>query len=123
MPSPALTDMFSALGDPVRFAIVERLLKEGEVTAGDIAEPFQISKPAISRHIAVLEKAGLIERKVEKQFRVCRIKPQALRSLDEWLEQYRRFWDSSFARLERLFDQQAQDTSSQEDKDIEDGRN
>lgn len=121
MSTPALTDMFSALGDPVRFAIVERLLNEGEVTAGDIAEPFQISKPAISRHISVLEKAGLIERKVEKQYRVCRIKPQALRSLDEWLEQYRRFWDSSFARLEKLFDQQAKGTSGPEDKDTDDG--
>ncbi|MEP3280412.1 MAG: metalloregulator ArsR/SmtB family transcription factor [Stappiaceae bacterium] len=123
MPPPAITDMFSALGDPVRFAIVERLLKEGEVTAGDIAKPFEISKPAISRHIAVLEKAGLIERKVEKQFRICRIQPQALRSLDEWLEQYRRFWDTSFARLEKLFDQQAQETSSPEDKDSHDDGN
>ncbi|MBA5777852.1 helix-turn-helix transcriptional regulator [Stappia sp. F7233] len=101
----SMPELFAALADPVRLAIVERLLDEGEISAGALAEPFAISKPAISRHIAVLEKAGMVERRVKKQFRLFRIRPQAMRDLDQWVRRYRHFWETSFDRLERLFPQ------------------
>ena len=105
MPGPAsVTEVFGALSDPTRLAIVERLLTEGERSAGEIAEPFAISKPAISKHLRVLEDAGLIERRVERQWRVCRIRPEAIRAVGDWLETYRMFWDNSFDRLERLLE-------------------
>lgn len=105
MPEPqnSLPGVFGALGDPVRLAIVERLMKEGEVSAGDIAAPFPISKPAISRHISVLEKAGIIERRVDRQFRFLRVRNDTMKDLASWIERYRRFWETSFDRLERLF--------------------
>jgi DNA-binding transcriptional ArsR family regulator len=98
----ALPDVFGALADPTRLAIVERLLREGERSAGEIAEPFAVSKPAISKHLRVLEEAGLIERRVERQWRVCRIRPEAIRAVDDWVERYRAFWEGSFDRLEKL---------------------
>lgn len=107
----SMPEIFGALADPVRLSIVERLLDEGEVSAGALAEPFAISKPAISRHIAVLEKAGVVERRVERQFRFFRIRPQAMRNLDDWIRRYRRFWESSFDRLEQLFPQPDDGTS------------
>ncbi|MXN63472.1 metalloregulator ArsR/SmtB family transcription factor [Stappia sp. GBMRC 2046] len=99
----SLPDVFDALGDPVRLAIVERLMKEGEVSAGEIAAPFSISKPAISRHISVLEKAGVIERRVDRQFRFLRVRNDTMNDLASWIEHYRRFWETSFDRLEKLF--------------------
>lgn len=100
--SPAVTTVFGALSDPTRLAIVERLLKEGEHSAGDIAAPFAISKPAISKHLRVLEDAGLIERRVDRQWRVCRIRPESIRVIDDWMKEYRAFWEGSFDRLETL---------------------
>ncbi len=94
--------ILAALGDPTRFAIVETLLAEGEKTAGDLAQPFAMSKPAISRHLRVLESAGLIERRSEAQFRMFRARPDTLRRMDEWLAQYRAFWFGSFDRLDSL---------------------
>ncbi|MCB1487526.1 MAG: helix-turn-helix transcriptional regulator [Bauldia sp.] len=99
--NPAITAIFGALSDPTRLAIVERLLKEGERSAGEIAEPFPISKPAISKHLRVLEHAGLIERRVARQWRVCRVRPEAIRAVDDWMRQYRKFWQGSFDRLEQ----------------------
>ena len=99
-----LHQVFAALSDPTRLAIVERLLQEGEKSAGDLAEPFAMSKPAISRHIKVLEASGLIERRVVRQFRLCRIRPEALASVTSWVDEQRRFWNTSFDRLERLMD-------------------
>ncbi len=102
-----LPTVFAALADPTRIAIVERLAREGNRTAGELAEPFDISKPAISRHLAVLEKAGLIERKVDRQWRRVSVKPEALNLMADWLETQRAFWTGSFDRLERLLaDQQ-----------------
>ncbi len=101
-PAPAVTAVFGALADPTRLAIVERLLKEGEHSAGEIAEPFAISKPAISKHLRVLEDAGLIERRVARQWRVCRVRPEAIRVVDDWMREYRRFWEGSFDRLDKL---------------------
>jgi DNA-binding transcriptional ArsR family regulator len=110
-PTP-LPAVFAALADPTRLAIVERLLSEGERTAGDIAQPFAMSKPAISKHLKVLEDAGLIERRIERQWRICRIRPEGIRTIDDWMKRYRAFWEASFDRLERLLE-----TDGKEDKD------
>jgi DNA-binding transcriptional ArsR family regulator len=92
--------MFGALADPTRRAILARLAL-GETTVAELAKPFDISGPAISKHLKVLENAGLITRGREAQWRPCKIEPLALKSLDEWLEQYRQFWEE---RLDRLDD-------------------
>jgi len=105
MSQPDLPTVFAALADPTRLAIVERLLAEGERSAGEIAEPFSISKPAISKHLNVLEAAGLIERRIERQWRVCRVRPEAIRAVDAWMDRYRAFWSVSFDRLEKLLEQ------------------
>ena len=94
--------VFGALGDPIRFAIVERLLSEGERSAGELAAPFSVSKPAISKHLRVLEDAGLIERRIARQWRVCRARPEAIRAVDDWMQRYRAFWQTSFDRLDDL---------------------
>ena len=94
--------VFGALADPTRLAIVERLLREGEKSAGDLAEPFSMSKPAISRHIRVLEESGLIEKRIERQFRMCKINPDAINELSTWIEQQRQFWNTSFDRLDNI---------------------
>jgi DNA-binding transcriptional ArsR family regulator len=109
MKSQDLPTVFGALSDPTRFAIVERLLSEGERTAGEIAQPFAMSKPAISKHLRVLEDAGLIERRVERQWRVCRARPETMRAIDDWMKRYRRFWEASFDRLEKLIEDQSQE--------------
>jgi DNA-binding transcriptional ArsR family regulator len=93
-----LTATFSALADPTRRAILARLSR-GEANVGELAEPFRMSLPAISKHLKVLEKAGLISRGREAQWRPCRLEPQPLREVDEWLTLYRRFYDDSFDRL------------------------
>lgn len=93
-----LSDTFAALADPTRRAIVARLAK-GESSVGELARPFDISGPAISRHLRVLEDAGLIERRVEAQWRMCRLRGDALREASEWLEDYRAFWEESLDRL------------------------
>lgn len=100
--------VFGALSDPTRFAIVERLLERGALTAGEIAEPFEISKPAISRHLKVLEEAGVIERRVERQFRVFRPRVEALREVEDWVRRFRHFWNTSFDRLEEHLERERQ---------------
>ena len=99
---PPLTQVFDALSDPTRLAIVERLLRRGELAAGALAEPFAISKPAISRHLRVLEEAGVIERRIDRQWRRYRIRPDGIGAVQDWLEHHRRFWAGSLDRLERL---------------------
>ena len=94
-----LSATFSALADPTRRAILARLAL-GESTVNELAEPFAISLPAISRHLKVLEHAGLIVRGREAQWRPCRIEASALRPVDEWLEHYRRLWEERLDRLE-----------------------
>lgn len=110
MNQTSLPTIFGALADPTRLAIVERLLKEGEHSAGEIAEPFAMSKPAISKHLRVLEQAGLIERRVERQWRVCRVRPEAIKAVDDWMQRYRTFWEGSFDRLEKLLAQHDKET-------------
>ncbi len=94
-----LSATFSALADPTRRAILARL-SAGEATVGELAEPFEISLPAISRHLKVLEGAGLISRGREAQWRPCRLQPQPLRDLDGWLARYRVFWEGGFDRMD-----------------------
>jgi len=95
----ALSAAFAALADPTRRAILARLA-EGEATVSEIAEPFDISLPAVSRHLKVLEGAHLITRGRDAQWRPCRIEADGLRTVDDWLARYRRFWTGSFDRLD-----------------------
>lgn len=90
---------FAALADPTRRAILARLA-EGDAYVGELAEPFAMSLPAISRHLKVLERAGLIARTKEAQWRVCRLEPGPLRAAAGWLERYRAFWDDRFGGLD-----------------------
>ena len=99
---PKLDHVLSALADPTRRAIIERLLAGGDLTVGAIAKPFRISAPAITRHLQVLEAAGLIEKRVERQFRVVRARPEALRPLGHWFERQQRHWSDAFDRLEAV---------------------
>jgi DNA-binding transcriptional ArsR family regulator len=100
MPPDPLSAKFAALADPTRRAILARLAL-GETTVSEIAEPFAMSGPAVSKHLKVLERAGLIARGREAQWRPCRIEASALRDVDEWLGEYRRLWNE---RLDRLDD-------------------
>lgn len=97
-----LDEVFAALADPTRRAILERLLARGEMTVGDVAVPFAISTPAISRHLHVLERAGLIERRAERQWRFVRVRPRAFDKVESWLARQRRHWSGAFDRLEAL---------------------
>jgi DNA-binding transcriptional ArsR family regulator len=99
MPADRLSATFSALADPTRRAILARLAL-GETTVNELAKPFDISLPAISKHLKVLEHAGLIVRGREAQWRPCRIEAQALKPVDDWLENYRRLWEERIDRLE-----------------------
>lgn len=94
-----LSDCFAALADPTRRAIVARL-SQGELTVNELAEPFAISLPAISRHLKVLEQAGLISRSRTAQQRPAKFEPQAIKAIADWVDQYRIFWDGSFDRLD-----------------------
>ena len=89
---------FAALADPTRRAILARLAR-GETSVTDLAKPFAMSMPAVSKHLKVLEHAGLIARSREAQWRPCRIEPRALKEVDDWLERYRRFFEGSLDRL------------------------
>jgi DNA-binding transcriptional ArsR family regulator len=97
-PDP-LSATFSALADPTRRAILARL-SSGEISVTKLAEPFQMSMPAISKHLKVLERAGLIARGREAQWRPCRLEAGPLKNVSDWLENYRRFWEESFDRLD-----------------------
>jgi DNA-binding transcriptional ArsR family regulator len=99
MPTDRLSTTFAALADPTRRAILARLAT-GETSVTELAEPFAMSLPAVSKHLKVLERAGLIARGREAQWRPCRIEPGALKQVDDWLERYRRFWDQSLDRLD-----------------------
>ena len=99
MPPPNLDRTFSALADPTRRAILARLAL-GETSVTELAEPFKMSLPAVSKHLKVLERAGLIARGREAQWRPCRLEAAPLKDATEWLDRYRRFWEQSFDRLE-----------------------
>jgi DNA-binding transcriptional ArsR family regulator len=93
-----LDSMFAALADPTRRAILARLA-QGEAGVMELAEPFALSQPTISKHLKVLERAGLISRGRDAQRRPCRLEPASLAHVDRWLELYRRMWEESFDRL------------------------
>ena len=98
-PSERLDATFFALADPTRRAILARL-SDGEMTVKHLAEPFAISLPAVSKHLKVLEHAGLIERGREAQWRPCRLQVGPLKEVSDWLDDYRRLWEASFDRLD-----------------------
>jgi DNA-binding transcriptional ArsR family regulator len=107
----SLSTKFAALADPTRRAILARLAL-GETSVSELAEPFDMSLPAVSKHLKVLERAGLIMRGRSAQWRPCRIDARALQEVDAWLEHYRRFWTASLDRLEQfLADDQPADAS------------
>ena len=99
MPSDPLSVTFSALADPTRRAILARLSK-GEASVNDLAAPFAMSLPAVSKHLKVLEKAGLISRGRDAQWRPCKLNAEPMKQATGWLEEYRRYWEGSFDRLE-----------------------
>jgi DNA-binding transcriptional ArsR family regulator len=104
VPTDQLSATFAALADPTRRAILDRLT-EGEATVNELAEPFPISGQAVSKHLRVLERAGLIERGRSAQRRPARLRAPALRDASDWLASYRRLWEASFDRMgERLGD-------------------
>lgn len=97
--SDPISTTFAALADPTRRALLARL-SGGEASVTELAAPFQMTLPAVSKHLKVLERAGLIARGREAQWRPCRLQAGPLKQADEWLESYRRFWEESFDRLE-----------------------
>lgn len=99
MPQDPLSHTFAALADPTRRAILARLAS-GETSVTELAEPFAMSLPAISKHLKVLERAGLIARGREAQWRPCRLQAGPLQDVSGWLDQYRQYWDRSFDRLD-----------------------
>src|SRR5579863_8433168 len=121
--SDPLSPIFAALADPTRRAILA-ILAAGEATVGELALPFPISGPAISRHLRVLSEAGLIERKVSARWRICSLRPEAMRDAHDWLSAYRRYWEESLDRLAELVEQpkRPQRTRSLRPKNSERGR-
>ncbi len=99
MPTDQLSATFSALADPTRRALLARL-SHGEASVLDLAKPFKMSLPAVSKHLKVLEKSGLIERRKQAQWRHCRIQAAPLKDATDWMENYRKFWEESLDRLE-----------------------
>ncbi len=103
MDDDSLSTVFGALADPTRRAILSRLTA-GEATVAALAAPFRMSQPAISRHLKVLEQAGLISRSRRATARLSRLKAEPLREATEWLDRYREFWDESYDRLDALLE-------------------
>lgn len=107
-----LSATFAALSDPTRRAILARLAS-GEASVQELAEPFEMSLPAVSKHLKVLARAGLITQGRHAQWRPCRLEPGPLRAVSDWVDQYRRFWEESFDRL----DEYLRELQKGEDKD------
>ena len=104
-PTAGLLDArFSALADPTRRAILARLTR-GEASVKELAAPFPMSQPAITKHLKVLERAGLISRGRDAQRRPCRLRPEAIKDVAEWTETYRKFWEESYERLDGYLDE------------------
>jgi DNA-binding transcriptional ArsR family regulator len=95
-----LSQVFSCLADPTRRAILARLM-EGEASAGELAEPFAMSQPAVSKHLSVLERVGLIERIPDAQWRRCKLKAAPMKQAFDWLTDFEKFWNSSFDRMDK----------------------
>jgi DNA-binding transcriptional ArsR family regulator len=118
-----LSATFAALADPTRRAILARLAS-GETSVNELAEPFDISLPAVSKHLKVLERAGLVERGREAQWRPCRLQANPLKGVADWVEVYRRHWEESFDKLERYLKELQRKNKAQEiqRKEKRDGR-
>ncbi|MEO1241334.1 MAG: metalloregulator ArsR/SmtB family transcription factor [Pseudomonadota bacterium] len=101
---PNLDAVFAALADPTRRAILSRLA-DGQASVNEIAAPFEISQPAVSKHLKVLERAGLIERDIEEQRRPARLKAETMTAAVSWLEEFRKFWGTSFDQLDDVLTQ------------------
>ncbi len=99
MTEDQLSNTFAALADPTRRAILARLAS-GEASVSELAEPFEMSLPAVSKHLKVLERAGLIARSRDAQWRPCHLQPAPLKQVADWVEHYRQFWEESFDRLD-----------------------
>ena len=100
----ALDAVFAALADPTRRAILSRLAS-GEASVNELAEPFEMSQPAVSKHLKVLERAGLVERAVDRQRRPARLKAEPMAAAVRWLEEFQQFWSSSFDQLDGLLEE------------------
>ena len=111
-----LSATFAALADPTRRAMLARLSK-GEATVTELAEPFELSLPAISKHLKVLQRAGLVEQGRQAQWRPCTLKPERLRDASEWIGQYRRHWEDSLERLDDYLREIQQDHEQQQGKE------
>ena len=120
MAADELSTILTALADPTRRAILARLA-EGEATVNELAEPFDLKLPTISKHLKVLQRAGLIEQGRQAQWRPCRLAPEPLRNVADWVGQYRRHWEQSFERLDTylrdLQDKQEQRKGDHDDRD------
>jgi DNA-binding transcriptional ArsR family regulator len=97
---PTLPNTFAALGDPTRFAIVERLLQDGELPAGTLHNMSDLSAPAMSRHLKVLRTAGVVRQRIDKQRRLYSIEPAAIQAINDWAMSYPAFWNKSLDRLD-----------------------
>jgi DNA-binding transcriptional ArsR family regulator len=113
MPAARLDATFSALADPTRRAIIARLAK-GEATVTELAAPFRMTQPAVSKHLKVLEKAGLITRGRDAQRRPCRLAAEPLKDATDWLESNRLLWEQNFDRLDALLDELQQPPKPEE---------
>jgi DNA-binding transcriptional ArsR family regulator len=111
-----LSATFAALADPTRRAMLARLSK-GEATVTELAEPFELSLPAISKHLKVLQRAGLVEQGRQAQWRPCTLRPERLRDASEWIGQYRRHWEDSLERLDDYLREIQQDQEQQQGKE------
>jgi DNA-binding transcriptional ArsR family regulator len=119
-PNDQLSTTFAALADPTRRAILSRLA-DGPATVGELAAPFDISGPAVSRHLRVLERAGLIVQGRQAQWRPCRLQAEPLRAVADWADNYRRFWDASYARLDRYLEELQREEDQDGDGEAEPG--
>ena len=116
MSSDQLSMIFAALADPTRRAILARLA-QGEASVKDLAEPFKISPPAVTKHLKVLQRAGLITQGRQAQWRPCRLEAAPLKDVAEWAEGYRRFWDASYERLDTYLQHMKKEEERKHDPD------
>lgn len=123
MSADQMSTTFAALSDPTRRAILERLAT-GEASVKELAAPFEMSLPAITKHLKVLERAGLISRSRDAQWRPCKLEAKPLQDASDWIEQYRQFWEENFDRLDAyLKELQSEEPKSKEKKDGRSTRN